>query len=252
MVKRTLAALLVLFCCLTQVSLSGQAEKDTGKKSAAKKATKKTDKKQAKWQDTFDEDKADLASTGKSTYFILEPGYVLTFKDPKGAELIITVLDETKTVDGVETRVVEERETKNGQLAEVSLNWFAISKKTGNVYYFGEDSKEYKDGKVVSQSGSWEAGKGGAKFGLMMPGKTEVGQRYYQEVAPKAAMDRAENMSVSETMEVPAGKFKNVLKTEESSALESGKGNKCYAPGVGLIQDEDFVLVSYGNKKSAK
>lgn len=244
MVKRTLATLLVLFC-LTQVSLSGQAGENT-----EKKATKKTSKKQAQWQDSFDVDKADLVSTGKNPFFSLEPGYVLKFKGEGGDELTITVLNETKTIDGVETRVVEERETKGGQLAEVSLNWFAISKKTGDVYYFGEDSRDYKDGKVVGQGGSWESGKDGARFGMIMPGKPVVGQRYYQEVAPKVAMDRAENVSLSETLEVPAGKFENCLKTEESTPLEKGTEYKVYAPGVGLLKDGDFVLVSYGSEKA--
>ena len=60
------------------------------------------------------------------------------------------------------------------------MSGFAISQKTGNAYCFGEDSKDYKEGKVVSQSGSWESGKGGARFGMIMPGKPDVGQRYYE------------------------------------------------------------------------
>jgi len=221
-----------------------QAEK-AGSEKKGKAATTEP----GQFKDTFKVNPTHFASTGKNPYFILEPGYVLKFKGSKGAELTITVLDETKTVNGVETRVVEERETKGGQLAEVSLNWFAISKVTGNVYYFGEDSRAYKNDKVVSQEGSWEAGKDDAKFGVMMYGKPKVGQKYYQEIAPKVAMDRAENVSLSETMEVPAGKFENCLKVEESSGLESGKGYKYYAPGVGLLKDEDFVLVSYGYEK---
>jgi hypothetical protein len=81
-----------------------------------------------------------------------------------------TVLNETKTVDGVECRVVEERETKDGKLVEVSRNYFAIGKRTNSVYYFGEDVDIYKDDKVVSHEGAWLAGKNGARFGLMMPG----------------------------------------------------------------------------------
>jgi len=203
----------------------------------------------SEWQKVFKVNPTHFASTGKSTYFILEPGYVLKYKSAKGAELIITVLNETKIIGGVETRVVEEREIKNGQLAEVSLNWCAISKVTGNVYYFGEESKDYKDGKVVGTSGSWEAGKNGATFGMLMPGKPRIGERYYQEVAPNVAMDRAETVSLAETIEVPAGKFENCLKVEESSGLESGKEYKWYAPGVGLLIDGGFKLVSYAPEK---
>src|SRR6059036_1155002 len=93
-----------------------------------------------------------------------------------GAQLIITVLNETKKVDGVETRVVEERETKVGQLVEVARNYFAISKRTNDVFYFGEDVDMYKDGRLVSHDGTWLSGVNGGKFGLMMPGRALLGE----------------------------------------------------------------------------
>ena len=74
------------------------------------------------------EDKSDLMASGQNPYFILEPGYFLELKG-KNATLTITVLDETKDVDGVKTRVIEERETKRGKVAEISRNYYAISKK---------------------------------------------------------------------------------------------------------------------------
>jgi hypothetical protein len=205
--------------------------------------------------DSFMEDKADLLSTGKNTYFILEPGYACKYasdEDGMKTVLVITVLDETKNVDGVETRVVEERETVNGKLAEVSRNYFAISKRTNSVYYFGEDSKEYKDDKVVSQGGSWESGVKGAKYGMMMPGNVLIGARHYQEIAPGEAMDRAEITSTTVEIETPAGKFTNCLKVRETTPLEPGnKEYKYYAPGVGLIKDGDLVLQSYGKADKA-
>jgi hypothetical protein len=193
------------------------------------------------WRDSFPVDKANLADTGRNPYFILEPGYRLTLANAKDT-LIVTVLEDTKLVDGVKTRVVEERETKGGKLEEVSRNYFAIDKITSDLYYFGEDVDMYKDGKVSSHEGAWLAGVNGARFGLMIPGKPAVGARYYQENAPKVAMDRAEIISVTEESKVPAGVFKNCLHTRESSALEKGSEDKWYAPGVGLIKDEDFVL----------
>jgi hypothetical protein len=195
--------------------------------------------------DTFSVDKADLASAGRNPYFILEPGYFLTLED-KTTALTITVLKETKLVDGVETRVVEEKETTKGQLVEISRNYFAISKKTGDLFYFGENVDEYKNSKVVSHAGTWLSGVAGARFGLMLPGKPAVGLRYQQEVAPKVALDRAEIVSLTETFEAPAGKFTNCLKTEESSGLEAGKATKLYAPGVGLLNDAGLKLTKYG------
>ena len=206
-----------------------------------------------KFTDRFDIAKDDLSASGKSNYFILEPGYSATYEgkeDDEPTVLTITVTHETKTVDGVETRIVEEKESAGGELKEISRNYFAISKTTGNVYYFGEDSATYKNGKVSNREGSWTAGISGAHFGLGLPGKPKVGDAYYQELAPKVAMDRAEVVSVSEIVKTPVGEFKDCIKTEETSALEKGKEYKLYAPGVGLVQDAKLKLtkVSHGAK----
>ncbi len=204
-------------------------------------------KKEKVWTDQFFEEKSDLVSTGRNPYFILEPGYTLEFENDKKTErLVITVLEETKKVDGVETRVVEERETVDGKPKEISRNYFAVSKRTNGVYYFGEDVDEYKDGKVFAHGGSWLAGEKGARYGLMMPGCALVGARHYQEVAPEVALDRAEIVSTTETLETPAGAFKNVLKVEETTPIEPDKAHKFYAPGVGLLKDGGMLLVKYG------
>ncbi len=194
------------------------------------------------FQDTFNVDKATLLDKGSSTYMILEPGYKLVLAEGKDT-LTITVLDETKVVDGVRTRVVEERETKGGKLEEVSRNYFAFDKAAGNIYYFGEDVDMYDaKGNITGHEGSWLAGVNGARFGLMMPGQPKVGERYYQELAPGVAMDRAEVVSVTEKVKVPAGTFKDCLKTRESSDLEKGVEEKLFAPGVGLLKDGGFKL----------
>lgn len=204
------------------------------------------------WADSFSVDPRNFSSTGKNDYFILDPGFQLVLRgeeDGESVELIVTVLNETKKVGGVETRIVEERESKGKELVEVSRNYFSIDKTTRSVYYFGEDVDNYEDGKIVNHDGSWLAGKNGARYGLAMPGKIVVGDRYYQEIAPKIAMDRAEILSVSVTLKTPAGKFENCLKTQESTAINpSEKEFKHYAPGIGLIQDEDLRLVEYGVK----
>ena len=91
------------------------------------------------------------------------------------------------------------------------------------------------------------AGVNGARFGLMMPGTPLVGGRYYEEIAPGVAMDRAQVVSVTGSMTVPAGRFTNVLRVEETTPLERGEREyKLYAPGVGLLQDESLKLVEYG------
>ena len=157
--------------------------------------------------------------------------------------MTITVLDETKVVGGVKTRVVEERETRHGRLAELSRNYFAIDRTTKDIYYFGENVDTYEDGRVSRHEGAWMAGMNGARFGLVMPAKPQVGDRYYQELAPGVAMDRAEIISLTEEHKLSMGSYKDCLRTRESSALEGGSEDKWYAPGVGLIQDASFLLV---------
>jgi hypothetical protein len=133
-----------------------------------------------------------------------------------------------------------------GQTIEISRNYFAFCKQTSGIYYFGEDVDVYKDGKVVSHEGAWLA-EGQNKAGLAMPGLILLGARYYKEIAPGVAMDRAEIVSMNETKQTPAGNFTNCLKTEETTALNSSeKEYKLYAPGIGLIKDENFLLIKYG------
>ena len=195
-------------------------------------------------QTSFPVDVGTLADHGESTYFVLKPGFQATFGNGRG-KLVISVLDETKDVAGVRTRVVEEREWKGADLVEVSRNYYALDPTSGDVYYFGEDVDVYRRGKVVSHEGSWRHGANGATFGLMMPGKPAIGLRYYQEQAKGVAMDRAEIVSVSETLKTPAGTFDRCVKTRETTPLEPlSREYKVYAPGVGLIRDGDMTLVA--------
>ncbi|HEX7896405.1 MAG TPA: hypothetical protein VF950_01400 [Planctomycetota bacterium] len=204
-----------------------------------------------RFTDTFQTDVKTLGPTGRNPYFILEPGWRITLENAAKKEVVvITVLEETRKIGGVETRVVEEHESKDGQVVEISRNFFAICARTNAVYYFGEDVDDYKDGKVVGHPGAWLHGEKNARFGLIMPGQPLLGARYYQEVAPGVAMDRAEITGVGEVVETPAGKFENVLRTEETTPLEPGeKSVKRYAPGIGLIEDGGCRLVKAGPKQ---
>lgn len=202
--------------------------------------------------DTFNIDSCTFSATGENTYFILQPGFQLVLEgieDGDTSRVIITVLNETKMIGGIETRVVEENESVNSTTIEISRNFFAYCKETGDMFYFGEEVDMYKNGKLASHSGAWLA-EGINKPGVIMPGKYETGYKYYQEIAPGKAMDRAEIISISETYKTPAGNFTNVLKTKETTPLEPKEREfKHYAPGIGLIQDEHLLLVKYGYVK---
>ena len=199
-------------------------------------------------QSVFPVDKKTLGVKGANPYFILTPGYQLSYKNGNDTDTV-TVLDETKLIDGVEARVVEDREMKNGQLIELTRDYYAIDSVTNDLYYFGEDVDVYRNGKVTGHEGAWLSGVKGAKFGLMMPGKPKVGQRFYEEQAPGVGMDRAEIVSYSERVATPAGTFEKCIQTFETSALEKNLADhKWYASGVGPVKDGKMLLVHYGNK----
>ncbi len=184
--------------------------------------------------------------TGRNRYFILEPGYQLTLENNKGGRLVITVLNETKKIGNVKTRVVEENESENGKTIEISRNFFAFCKQTGSTYYFGEEVDLYKNGKIAKGEDAWTVG-GKNRAGVIMPGLALLGARYFQEIAPGVAMDRAEIISTSETITTPAGNFTHCLKTEETTPLKpKEKEYKFYAPGIGLIQENDLLLTKHG------
>ncbi len=167
--------------------------------------------------------------------------------ESRDTKVQITVTDETKTVDGVLTRVVEEREWIDGKLYEVAMNYFAICDKSKDVFYFGEDVDFYENGKVVKHDGAWLAGKNNAKAGMIMSGSPEVGMKYYQEIAPNVAMDRAEIVELDGVCNTPAGTFSKCLRVKEGTALNIFETEyKIYAPNIGLIGDADMRLTKYG------
>jgi hypothetical protein len=209
-----------------------------------------TEARQSKYTKTFPTE--DYLPEGENPYFILRPGHFLELKGREGGEkikLTITVLDQTEVVDNVTTRVVEEREFKDGKLFEVSRNFFAIGAQTNSAYYFGEDVDFYnKKGEVISHEGSWRSGVDGAKFGLQMPGIVLLGSRYFQETAPGVALDRAEHVSMTADVDTPAGKFRDTLKVRETTPLEPKVEEfKFHAPGVGLVKDGPVVLTCSGS-----
>jgi hypothetical protein len=166
-----------------------------------------------------------------------------------GAHLLvrITALDEVETVAGVETRVIEEYEAKEGRVVEVSRNFFAQAH-DGTVCYFGEDVDLYdRAGNVTSHSGAWRAGADDNHPGIFMPPHLEVGQAFQQEIAPGIAEDQANVIALGERTEVPAGTFDDTATLRDGSPLDGSTGEKVYARGVGLIVDGAARLTRYSS-----
>ena len=197
----------------------------------------------APWQSSFSGARKTMGVKGNNPNFPLIPGNRWTYKHGNQFE-VVTVLDKTKTIDGIQSRAVEDREEANGQLVEVTLDYYAIDQANNDVYYMGEDVDVYENGKVVNHEGSWLSGVNGATFSMMLPCKPQAGQRFYQEQAPNAK-DRIEIKSTSEKLTTPAGAFDHCILVEESSPLEKGTDHKWYAPGVGPVKDAEMDLVSH-------
>ena len=177
-------------------------------------------------------------------YFPLEPGTTLVYEGQteEGTERVEdTVLQETRSVMGVECVILHDRVWLNGELIEDTFDWHAQDKE-GNVWYFGENSKELENGKVVSKAGSWEAGVDGALPGIIMPADPKVGDSYRQEYYKGEAEDMAEVISLrgtglNDAVSTPYGSFsEDVLVTKDWNPLEPDiLEHKYYAPGIGLI-----------------
>jgi len=183
-----------------------------------------------------------------NSYWRLDIGYRIVLEGEEEGEDIqvnITVLNRTKMVGLIETRVVEERELEDGEIVEISYNYVALCNETNDLIYFGELSNEYEDGVIVSTEGSWLA-VGENKPGILMPGYFRVGDRYYQEYAPEEALDRGENIAINAVFQTPIGVLSGCVIVEESNELEPPRIEyKVYAPGIGMIADETLVITKF-------
>lgn len=203
------------------------------------------------YTDDFGRDRCTFTTVGSSPYFPLWPGYALVLEGEEldddeelvETQAIMTVTADTEMVDGVLTRVFEERESEDGELVEVSRNFLAVCRETGDVWYFGEDVDDYEDGEIVGHEGAWRAGIDGAEPGILMPGTPILGARYMEEIAPGTALDHAEIVAMGAEITVPFGTFDDTVETVSGSALDPEEADeKAWARGVGNIIDEELEL----------
>ena len=202
---------------------------------SAQDGAPQADEESPQWASIAQVDLAHLATVGKNAYFNLEPGYRLRYADDSLTRTV-TVRRKTKFVDGVETRVIEEKEERDGQPTKVVWRYYAIDKTAGNLYCFGVHVQNYQDGRLASHRG-WRSGDRGAVFTLAMPAAPKTGD----------TLVRGHDRRVYEVTDTdvkvvtPAGTFLNCLRTEAKGAPENRV--KVFAPGVGLVKDGQFTLV---------
>jgi hypothetical protein len=184
-------------------------------------------------------DPAEFTTDIDNPWWPMRPGTTWIYRetDAEGNEqrVVVTVTGETRRVMGIEARVVHDIVTENGETVEDTYDWYAQDQ-DGNVWYLGEDTKEYEGGEVVSTEGSWEAGVGGAQAGIAMPGEPEVGLKYRQEHDAGEAEDAAQVLSLDERAEAPAGSWEGVLMTKDFTPLHPEiLEYKFYAQGIGPV-----------------
>jgi hypothetical protein len=170
-------------------------------------------------------------------YFPLVPGTTFIYNgttDGEPTSDVFIVTSETKDVDGITARVIHDNAYENGKLVEFTDDWFAQDD-DGNIWYMGEFTTEVETG---SNEGSWQAGVHGNKPGIFMEANPKVGDSYQQEFGKGIAEDRAEIVSLTDSVCVQYGCFDNVLETRETTPLEPGvEEHKFFAPGVGDIKE---------------
>ena len=184
-------------------------------------------------------DPADFVRTVDNPYWPMAPGsrWVYRETDAEGNEqrIAVMVTARTKTILGIAATVVHDRVTEDGELVEDTHDWYAQDR-WGGLWYLGEDTTEYENGKPASKHGSWEAGVDGAQAGLIIPPSPAVGMSYRQEHYAGEAEDRGRILSLDERIDVPAGSFEDVLMTRDTTPLEPDVlEHKFYARGVGPI-----------------
>jgi hypothetical protein len=184
-------------------------------------------------------------------YWPMKPGSQWIFRetDAEGSasKVVVTVLDKTKMIaNGVEARIVHDQVTEGGQIKEDTYDWYAQDG-DGNLWYLGEDTTEYENGKPKTKEGSWEAGVDGAEAGIIMPASPEVGMTYREEYYKGHAEDGASIISTDALAKVPYGRFTGGVQTRNFSGIEPDViEEKIYAKGVGVVLE---ITVSGGSDR---
>jgi hypothetical protein len=183
-------------------------------------------------------DPANFTTRIDNPYLPMAPGSRWVYRDTEGGvvhRVVIEVTPQTKVVDGIVARVVHDVEMQGAEVIENTFDWFAQDR-AGNVWYLGEATRAYDNGKPGSGKGSWEAGKSGAQAGIAMPAAPRPGLEYRQEYREDTAEDAARVLSVAEQVQAPEGHHGNALLTKEFTPIEPKDVEyKLYARGVGLV-----------------
>src|SRR3954464_12172037 len=173
-------------------------------------------------------DPADFTVKVTNEYWPMKPGdrYAYEEKDWDGTVTndVVTVLDQTEKVNRVETLGVPDLATQNGVTIEDTTDWYAQDSQ-GNLWYFGEQTTEFKDGQPSSTEGSWKYGEGGAQAGIALPATPAPGVHYRQEYRKGEAQDQAMVLSTNEQVQTPTGLYHDALLPRAPSPLKPARAS---------------------------
>lgn len=194
-----------------------------------------------------------FASSVDHPYLPLEPGTVRTYEgehEGRSWHEVVRTLDETRVILGVQCTGVSEEVLIDGELTEVTTEWYAQDNE-GSVWKFGEESLEMEDGHLVQTADSWIAGVNGGVQWKALPADTDVGDRFvgYRP----GGQDKFEVLSLTATAVVPAGVFQNCLQIIENPEETEDTDIILYARGVGRVSEKSsggkIVLVTVRQRK---
>jgi hypothetical protein len=199
----------------------------------------------------FPVDPADFTTDITNPYWPMKRGDHWVYRETNAEGEVqrndVVVTDERKTVMGIEAVVVHDTVRLAGELTEDTRDWYAQDAE-GNLWYFGEDTAEYENGKLKTKEGSWEAGVDGALPGIIMPANPQVGMTYREEYYKGHAEDGAEIISTDALATVPYGRFDDGVQTRNFSGIEPDViEEKIYAQDVGVVLE---LTVSGGSDRS--
>ena len=189
-----------------------------------------------------DIDPANFGGPIDNPWLPLKPGTTNRYRgvgdDGKTRELnTVFVTHRKKRIMGVEATVVLDQVFSGGKPEERTFDWYAQDKQ-GNVWYMGEDSSNFEHGHWVKDDGSWTAGVGNAKPGIIMLARPTRGESYRQEYSPGHAVDQAQVLGPGGSVRVPFRSFGRTLLTLEYSTIDKQYELKWHARGVGVIQEQ--------------
>ena len=239
--RRTCAAIAIaLSACALASCSSGPAKKSSAQTSTTSTTSPADAVQLPQGDEPVRLDPADFTTEIDNPYWPMKPGTRWTFRETDGeggeAKVVVIVTNLTKKMaNGITARVVRDTVTEDGEIVEDTNDWYAQDAE-GNIWYLGEDTAEFEDGKVSSRAGSFEAGVDGALPGIAVPAAPRPGMEYRQEYYKGEAEDSGRVLSTEELAEVPSGRYRDALLTKDFTPLEPDVLEyKLYAKGVGPV-----------------